>query len=699
MIYNYENKNEFLRHFDNIPIMKKTASKTKYYNVSVSFDIETSSIYVDENGVMTDDTNCQKISNMYIWQLAINDNVIIGRYWKQFIELINDITLKLNTNENNRLIIYVHNLAYEFQYIYKIFNWLNVFAIDERRPIYALTNQGVEFRCSYILTGYNLNTLAKNLQNKTIKKLVGDLDYTKIRHNETPLTEKELEYCINDVLIVTQYINEQILEYDGVGNIPLTQTGKVRRYVKNVCFKNKDYRFTIKDMKLNQLEYKSLLRCYSGGFTHSNAIRTNIKLNDVASYDFTSSYPYVMLSEKYPMSSGRKVKINSVEQFENYLENYCCLFTITLYNVKPKTLNENILQFSKCYNIEKPLIINNGRIVEVGKCSLVVNEIDFKNINNFYTYEHLEVGNFYIYDKDYLPKEIIESVLTLYEKKTELKGVEGMEKEYLNAKEQINSMYGMCVTNTMKENVLFNGVEWVKDENYNLDKKIDDYNNDKTRFLFYPWGVWITSYARHNLLNGVLEMGQDYIYADTDSLKILNKENHQEYFTNYNNEVETKLKNMCEYYNIDFNRCKPKTIKGVEKLIGVWDYEGTYKHFKTLGAKRYIVQKDDDSYEITVAGLSKKAIDYIELYSKDNNIDVFEAFNNFLYVPTEYTRKNTHTYIDKEMMCMITDYQGKTKKVLCKSGVHLSPCDFTLNLNEHYIEYLLKAKNYLKMEV
>jgi len=194
MIYNFNDKHSFLQHFNNIPLVKKLGTKKKYYNVSVSFDIETSSLYIDSNNNMTDDIECQKISNMYIWQLAINDNIIYGRYWSQFLELINDIARKLNTSEYNRLIIYVHNLSYEFQYIYKMFNWSDVFAISERKPIYALTKNGIEFRCSYILSGYNLDTLAKNLQNKKIKKLVGDLDYSKVRHNETELTDKELEY-------------------------------------------------------------------------------------------------------------------------------------------------------------------------------------------------------------------------------------------------------------------------------------------------------------------------------------------------------------------------------------------------------------------------------------------------------------------------------------------------------------------------
>ena len=35
----------------------------------------------------------------------------------------------------------------------------------------------------------------------------------------------------------------------------------------------------------------------------------------------------------------------------------------------------------------------------------------------------------------------------------------------------------------------------------------------------------------------------------------------------------------------------PKTIKGETKTLGVWDFDGFYTDFKTLGAKRYIFRR------------------------------------------------------------------------------------------------------------
>ena len=48
--------------------------------------------------------------------------------------------------------------------------------------------------------------------------MCGDLDYSLLRNSKTPLSEKELGYCFNDVLIVTSFINEQINEYENICN-------------------------------------------------------------------------------------------------------------------------------------------------------------------------------------------------------------------------------------------------------------------------------------------------------------------------------------------------------------------------------------------------------------------------------------------------------------------------------------------------
>lgn len=174
---------------------------------------------------------------MYMWSFACGDRVCVGRTWEEFDMLYKAIIRIFETTVKRfRVIVYIHNLQYEFQFIRKRLNWEKIFAVDNRKPLYALTQDGVEFRCSYLLSGCNLDTVAKNLQRHTIKKLVGNLDYSRIRHAGTPLTAEELAYSENDVLIVTAYIQEQIENCGNINRIPLTKTGFVRNYCRNYCF-------------------------------------------------------------------------------------------------------------------------------------------------------------------------------------------------------------------------------------------------------------------------------------------------------------------------------------------------------------------------------------------------------------------------------------------------------------------------------
>jgi len=307
-----------------------------------------------------------------------------------------------------------------------------------------------------------------------------------------------------------------------------------------------------------------------------------------------------------------------------------------------------------------------------------------------YSWDSAEIANCYKFYMQYLPKPIIESILELYQNKTTLKGVEGYEVEYLLSKGMLNSVYGMTVTDIVRELIEYNE-EWniTKPSDEEIEKQIETYNNSPNRFLYYPWGVWVTAYARRNLWSGILNIGDDYVYSDTDSIKLLNYEKHIPYIEWYNKNLVEKLRKMCEFRKIDFKLMKPKTKEGVEKMIGVWDYDGHYTHFKTLGAKRYLVRYDNGELALTVAGLSKKnGIEYMKKVCNNDYRKVFNMFNDELYIPADETGKNTHTYIDEEMRIQSLDYQGNVEDIYIPSCIHLGKCEFTLSISKQYGKFL-----------
>lgn len=693
----------------------------KVFNVPCAFDIETSSFYKLDGNIydyaetlemtkLNPAIKFEKLATMYVWQLGINGRAMIGRTWDEFIKVIGEISNALKLNSKRKLIIYVHNLAYEFQFMRKLFEWKKVFSLDLRKPIYARTVENIEFRCSYLLTGYSLVRLAKNLFRYKIDISGGDLDYSKIRNYKTPLTETEINYCINDIRVVMNAIKERI-EIDGaITKLQLTKTGYVRQLTRDKCLYIRDhkrrpnhkYLGLMRDLQINDLrEFDTLQRAFSGGFTHASPQYSRQIIKDVASFDFSSSYPAVMVAEKFPMSRGMKVQPKTRAEFDEYIQKYCCVFTIRFKNIRAKRLQDNPISASKCFNIVNA-VENNGRIFGADELTTTITNIDYNVIRSFYTWEKSTVFDMYLYKAEYLPTEFVRVIMQLYADKTELKGIDDKIIEYNASKEMLNSTYGMSVTNPMRDEYEYL-TEWSTNELTDAErlKQLHRYNTGRNRFLFYPWGVFITAYARRNLFTAIALTGDDYIYSDTDSIKIKNHEKYKDYFETYDRITVEKLKTACRFHGIDIAMISPKNIEGKAETLGVWDFEGVHDEFITLGAKRYAVRGKNSlnvggvnyDFSLTVSGLNKnRAIPY--LYEKYDN-DLLKYFNDSLYIPPEGTGKNIHTYIDYEVEGEILDYLGNRSKYSDKSAVHLEPTDYTLNMSLLYLDFLM-GKNFLK---
>lgn len=687
---------------NDVEIVKKRQYKKPtiyYFNCACAFDIETTSFI---------DAHNEKAATMYVWMLGLNGLCMMGRTWEEFISVINTISGMLDLNENRRLIIGVHNLSYEFQFMRHYFEWLNVFSVEMRKPVYALTKQGIEFRDTYILSGYKLETVGKNLHTYKVEKMVGDLDYKKIRNSKTKLTEKEIGYCINDIKVVMAYLQECIDTEESITRIPLTKTGYIRRYVRNACFgydlpeknyKRWDYMTLMQNLTLEPYEYRMLKRAFCGGFTHASPFYSGEICENVLSMDLTSSYPTQLCLPKFPMSKGKKHTVTSKKDFEDSLKLYCCLFDIELENVQSKFLFDAYISRSRCTVCENP-VLSNGRVVSADKIIITITEQDFNIIRNVYTWDRIQVGDMIRYKRGYLPRDFVRSVLELYKSKTELKGLQGEDENgvpysvtYLARKEMLNACYGMTVTDIVRDEIIYED-DW-KEEEPDLPDAIEKYNTSKNRFLFYPWGVWTTACARTAVWSAIFNLKDDYIYCDTDSVKFKNPEKHIEFFEKYNKIITDQLIETCKHFGFSEDFVHPKNNKGKEKQLGIWDFDGLYKKFKTLGAKRYMLLYADDSrngdtagkYSLTVSGLNKKiTLPYLLDKYGDN---AFNAFDNELYIPAGYTGKKTHTYIDDPQSGKLKDYQGNIADYMEYSSIHLGESDYSLSISQEYIKFLL----------
>ena len=671
-----------------ITINEMKSMKFDYTKTPISFDIETTSTEIGE----------QKFGFMYIWQLAIGDSMCFGRRWEEFFILLDSLVEINKPTEKEMMIIFVHNLSYEFQFIRKWMNITSYLCSDLRTPIACKTDKNIEFRCSYLLSGVSLEKVSSQIRDdkRRVKKAVGFLDYDKVRNSATTLTKNELEYCKKDVEVMNAYLYQEIEDNGTVKNIPYTKTGKVRRLIRQSCLyvngkRNQSYIQLMRRSRLTLETYKMWRHAYVGGWTGANPKKIGYIIKDVHHVDLGSSYPTTILSEKFPMGKGFKIVIKNIEDLERLMKKYILVFAVQFIGLKSKNENASYLSFSKQLDKDKDKmnrVKDNGKVVECEKYSTITTSIDWEIIKKCYTWNEIRFGKCYAYYCDYLPKELIEVVLSLYENKTALKHSTD-KAEYNLAKTLINSVYGAMVQDPCKMPIEYEDIDKTQEERRKTDEEkdsitkelLDEYNNSRNRWSFYPWGVCVSAYARRNLWTSILSTGNDFIYADTDSNFYTG--DHEEFFKKYNEVIKKKVAHCLTFYGIDTERMHPQNYNGEPEQIGIFDREDDLKEFKTLGAKRYVMEDESETFSITIAGVNKKTgASYLKDHGK------FDSFKEGLKIDKENSGRLISSYIDEPASFLITDYQGNTCEQHEKSFIHLSKSEFNLSIEEEFKNFL-----------
>lgn len=648
-----------------------------YCNDILTFDIEVTSAWIDENGKIIGYrkgesadywNNLQHLSLCYIWQFSFNDTVYYGRELRDFEQVLKDLP------KDMEIVIWVHNLSYEFHFLNNFLKWKSVFARTPHKPMKCVPEEypNIEFRCSYMLTRLSLDSWGKQIG---FHKDVGFLDYETIRTPYTELTDKEMQYCEDDCLVVFHGIEIYRKRYGNIRDIPLTQTGTVRKVVKEKLMGNKDYVRQIKKLvPKTPKEYKLLMNLFAGGYTHANKTYSGKTIHGyIEHYDFASSYPSVMVCEKYPMTPWIYLTDKKLPTDEEIEENaYILILQFT--GLESVTLNTYI-QSSKCTGYG--MRYDNGRVLRAEELTITCTEQDWLTIKETYVWKTVKVLRKYESVKDYLPKTFIDYILELYSNKTTLKDVQGMEDLYMQSKQYINSMFGMCVTGIVQPDVKFDGSEWSilplteVSVRKRLDKLKDWHDREKRYFLSYSWGCWITAYARRNLWKCIISCDFNCLYCDTDSIFVLGRQD----FTWYNNEINEKMKKACDYLSIDYSRTRPKTPKGKEKPLGIFAAEDPCSEFRTLGAKRYCERRiSDNKLHLTVSGINKEAVELL-----NNNIDNFDDGFDF-NMDADCVSKRLVSYVTDMPEVMYPDGYYSTYK----EGINMRRTGYLLTMTDEY---------------
>ena len=704
----------------------------------ITFDIETSNGYADQNGDVHSfdkerydaefdlpeterayqefiDKKCTPVSLMYMWQCCVESAdgtpyVFIGRSWGEFDLFLEAISGEIrrqgiygfatyNRDTETQMAIkadkvvgaflYIHNLGFEYQHLRNLYNddfakKKRVFAREARKPMKCKLNRNkvnFDIRDTLVLTQKSLKAWSKD-EKLPIQKLDEKEEfYEGIITPDTPLSNDRIRYAINDVLSMVYGIEKYRTKYGTLQDIPLTQTGTVRRicrqrlwdndqgWCEECCAIQKDYSLDL---------YKALVKVFQGGWTHANAFYVGRTMKNVKCFDFASSYPAVMTTRRFPCGDFRS-RGSSYWHFAKAMDIHTTderwFAKVTFYGVRSKLLN-SYWSLSKCEEISNPTV-DNGRVSNCDMMTVWLTDLDYDTFVQAYEINSEECLELYTSEADYLSRELILTILDYFKYKTSLKGIEGSETLYSESKQFINSIYGCSVTKLVSKEVKFTEKGWEVDDDLTIMDFVDTMQKTKPKqtFIAYQHGVWVTAWARHCLWEFILKMDQHIIYCDTDSIKGIFTDKELKIVEQYNKNIEKLQAKVASDLNFDKDLFTATTSKGKVKRLGVMEREDDCYEFRTLGAKRY-VDRTDDGIQCTIAGLPKKA--------GVNKFQSVDEFNDKTFWRTSESGKLTACYNDNQPTTRWTDANGDTYVSTDKYGLCLKPTTFDLSMTDEF---------------
>ena len=673
---------EYLKSFGLVPKPKRNMSKDKKRIIDAycAFDIETSTVWLNDDRSLFD-----VHSFMYIWQFQIEEHTVIGRTWSEFMSFLHCLSMVLfklqkhyNTVEEPKLIIWVHNLSYEFAFLSGIYKFENedVFFRDVRKPIYCRMFQHFEFRCSYIQTNLSLSALTKQM-GVPVKLSGQKFDYSKVRFPWTELTDYELEYCITDVQSLVLAMKKRVqMNGDNLATVPITSTGYVRRDCKASLT---DRFYDINEMKPDERQYRLLRKAFRGGNTHANRAYAGKIIKDVYSYDIVSCYPTQQLTQRFPMKPFRwldeRLTLDRVFKFIGLGYAVVGLYQFKGLRLKNKKTPIPYISLGRCDALNWKL--DNGRILECDYVEIALTELDLEIVLRQYDFDEVQIMDCMVAQKDFLPEEYRAVIQSYFNKKTALKGDDSDEGQYqyVKSKNMLNSVYGMSATDPIHQEILYNDGNYTR-SSYDTMTEEEKQKALRSAPFPYQWGVYTTALSRYQLQSAIDLCGDKIIYCDTDSVKTKG----QAPILNLNEKLQAKAIQRRAYAD-DMN--------GHRHYIGLFEQDAYYDRFITQGAKRYAYEKGGH-LGVTVSGVTKQRNEEtgeyfaVEELKKLENFKVGMTWDKAGGTMAVYNDNDNFVYTDPET--------GKSLTIT--KNVAIIPTTYTMTYANDYALLLNEIKLY-----
>ena len=687
-------------HYSYLPVEDFTVSElpkfikykeSEYVNIGAAFDIETTTFYSEKYD--------RWIATMWGWQFGIDDLTICGNDWTDFQNFI-EVLSSYFKNTGCRLLVWVQNYSYEFQWIKGLFDWnkkedgsFDVFAKSERDIIYSVY-KNIEFRDSLVLTQMPLRSFQKNFGTK-VGKLSGDLDYKTLRHSKTKnIKPGEMAYRINDVQILTSFFHVYIKPYflDLGYKIPLTATGIVREEMKrnflecDSSFKKKYRREIRYAMPSRELYLEIRQFGFRGGLTHANTSACNEVIEECPddlpeSFDLKSAHPSHELQDNMPMRYKRKNKLywqKFVKETLEDIENKGFFACFTFYNIRAAGWH-CLESKNKLVEYSEDCIFENGRLASGSMISCCLMELDLLNYLDCYEWSNMECKYIYTCEKKPLPDFMRKTICHYFDEK-EHKPKDSL--EYGVAKRKLNSTFGFCATGLVDQELLYNP----ETKTFEESPIIKTYDSLTKNLLLLPqWSMQIAAGTRRDIVRALKVTGCDSLYYDTDSDKVRHPDKYREWFEKFNAEKIAKNEQM-EIYGYER-----------ETFLRLGCFEPEYKmtKFKVLGAKRYLVEHDGKTH-VTVAGMVKGSL---EDYCEENQLNIWKFFADGLKLPRDKSGKTTTVYTDEAIDDYLVDCNGDGAQIHEESCVAIIDIPFKMNISREFLQQIIQKKQERKNQI
>lgn len=379
------------------------------------------------------------------------------------------------------------------------------------------------------------------------------IDYKEYRKPGHKLTNAEIDYLRADCDIVAKALYEMFklgMDKMTIGSCALTE------YKKLVGSKKFDKIFPYVGFDMD----KQIRATYKGGFTYVNPEFKGKDMGEGISLDVNSLYPAVMYSCDLPF--GLPVKFEGEydhdELYPLFTQTFSCQFTVKDDYIPTLQIKNNLAFMPNAY-------VETSGDEEI---ELSLTSVDFKLFMEHYDVFNIDFKGGYKFKstntmfRDYIDKWMDVKIKATIEDNEGLRTI---------AKLMLNSLYGKFALNP----VVQSKIPYLKDGAiaYRLGEQ------EVRKGIYIAVGSFITSYARQITITAAQSVKDRFMYADTDSLKLIG---------------------LDEPTNLEIDKSK----------LGAWKNEGSFDRARFVRQKTYITEKDCELH-VTCAGLPEQSHEFV----------------------------------------------------------------------------------------